>query len=180
MVVLYESALAVHAGPSYTLMKVRQRFWIIHGVSNVRRFLSECSRCSRRKATSIRQLMADLPVRRVTATKKPFKFSGVDYLGPFLFRQNRSDCKALRLCTRCILVEIVTSLDLHSFLLVFSRITNLRGAVDPVYSNNESTFKAAADKLPALLDSTELHNSLRKRCINWVFVPPYASSQKGS
>ena len=36
----------------------------------------------------------DLPVGRVTATNKPFKFSGVDYLGLFVYRQNRSDCKA--------------------------------------------------------------------------------------
>ena len=79
LIVLHEHVLA---GPSYTLMKVRQRFWIIHGVSNVKRFLSQCSRCARRKATSIRQLMADLPVCRVNATNKPFKFSGVDYLGP--------------------------------------------------------------------------------------------------
>ena len=69
-------------------------------------------------------------------------------------------------------METVTSLDLDSFLLAFSRFTNLRGAVDTVYSDNGSTFKAAADKLPALLGSTELHNSLRKNCINWVFLPP--------
>ena len=76
LIVLHEHVLAGHAGPSYTLVKVRQRFWIIHGVSNVKRFLSECSRCARRKATPTRQLMADLPVCRVTATNKPFKFSG--------------------------------------------------------------------------------------------------------
>ena len=129
--------------------------------------------------------MADLPVCQVTATNKPFKFSGVDYLGPFAFRQNRSDCKAWGLlftclCTRCIHVEIVTSLDLDSFLLASLRFTNLRGAVDTVYSDNGSSFKAAADKLPALLGYTELHNSLCKKCLNWVFIPPYASSQGGS
>ena len=77
-------------------------------------------------------------------------------------------------------MEIVTSLDLHSFLLAFSRFTNLRGAVDSVYSDNGSTFKAAPDKLLALLGSAELRNSLRKKCINWVFIPPYVSSQGGS
>ena len=77
-------------------------------------------------------------------------------------------------------MEIVTSLDLDSFLLVFSCFTNLREAVESVYSDNGSTFKAAADKLPTLLGSTELHNPLRKMCINWVFMPPCASSQGGS
>ena len=54
LIVLHEHVLAGRAGPSYTLMKVRQRFWVIHGVSNVERFLSECSGCARRKATPIR------------------------------------------------------------------------------------------------------------------------------
>ena len=144
LIVVHEHVLAGYVGPSYTLIKDRQRFWIIHGVSNVKRFLSECSRCAQRKATPIRQLMADLPVCRVTATNKPFKFSGVDYLGPFVLRQNRSDCKAWGLlftclCTRCIHVEIVTSLDLDNFLFAFSRFINLRGAVDTVYLDNGST-----------------------------------------
>ena len=117
---------------------------------------------------------------RVTATIKLFKFSGVDYVGPFLLRQNKSDCKAWELlftclCTRCIYVKIAASLDLDIFLL-----TNLRGVVDTVFSDNHSTFKTVPDKLPALLGSTEHRNSTRKKCINWVFIPPYASSQGGS
>ena len=77
-------------------------------------------------------------------------------------------------------MEIVTSLDLNEFLLAFSRFINLRGAVDTVYSDNGSTFLAAADRLSSLLDSTEFCNSLRKRNINWVKIPPYYPSQGGS
>ena len=167
-IVSNEHVLAGHAGPSYVLMKTRQRFWIIRGISSVKRYLSNCSKCVRRKATSIRQLMADLPVCRVTATNKPFKFSGCDFLGPLKFRQGRNECKAWGLlftclCTRCIHVEIVTSLDLNSFLLAFSRFTNLRGNVDTMYSDNVSTFRAAADRLPSLLQSNVFQNSLRKK-----------------
>ena len=185
LIVLNEHVLAGHAGPSYVLMKTRQRFWIIRGISSVKRYLSDCSKCVRRRATPIRQLMADLPVCRVTATNKPFKFSGCDFLGPLKFRQGRSECKAWGLlftclCTRCIHVEIVTSLDLNSFLLAFSRFTNLRGNVDTMYSDNGSTFRAAADRLPSLLRSNVFLNSLRKKGINWVFIPPYSPSQGGS
>ena len=155
-------------------MKTRQRFWIIRGISSVKRYLSDCSKCVRRKATFIRQLTADLPVCRVTATNKPFEFSGCDFLRPLKFRQGRSECKAWGLlftclCTRCIHVEILTSLDLNSFLLAFSRFTNLRGNVDTLYSDNGSTFRAAADRLPSLLQSNVFQNSLRKK--NWVFIP---------
>ena len=58
-VVLHEHSEVGHAGPSYTLMKTRQRFWIIHGFSSVKHFISECGKCSIRKAKPIRQLMAD-------------------------------------------------------------------------------------------------------------------------
>ena len=159
LIVLYEHSSAGRAGPSYTLMKTRQRFWIIHGVSSVKHFISECGKCALRKAKPIRHLMADLPACRLTLCNKPFKFCGVDYLGPYSFRQNRSVCKAWGLlftclCTRCIHVEIVTRLDLNSFLLAFSRFTNLRGAVDTFFSDNGSTFCAASEKLPDLLSST--------------------------
>ena len=114
-------------------------------ISNVKRILSKCSKCARRRATPVRQLMADLPQCRVTVTNKPFKFCGIDHLGI-------SECKAWGLlftclCTRCIHVELVTSLDLNSFLLAFSRFTNLRGAIDTIFSDNGSTFCAAGDKL---------------------------------
>ena len=185
LVVLAEHEVAGHGGPVYTLMKTRERFWIIHGTSSVKHYIATCGKCALRKAKPIRQLMADLPACRVSACNKPFKFTGLDYFGHYFFRQGRSECKAWGLlftclCTRCLHVELVTSLDLDNFLLAFTRFTNLRGAVDTIYSDNASTFRAAAENLPKLLGSTEFCNSLRKSNINWVFVPPYAPSQNGS
>ena len=78
---------------------------------------------------------------------------------------------------RCIHVELATGLDLNNFLLVFSRFVNLRGAVDTMYSDNGLTFHAAASVLPSLLSSTEFHNSLRKRNISRMNIPPYTPSQ---
>ena len=185
LIILFELVNCGHAGPSYTLMKTRQRYWIIHSIVNVKHFIADCGHCCLRKAKPIRQLIADLPECQVALCNKPFKFCGSDYLGPFHFRVGRSSCKAWGilftcLCTRCLHVEVVTSLDLNSCLLAFSRFTNLRGAVDTTYSDNGSTFCAAADRLPDLLKSTEFYNSLRKCNINWVRIPPYASSQGGS
>ena len=54
LIVLFEHSSAGHAGPSYTLMKTCQRFWIIHGVSSVKHFISECGKCALRKAKPIR------------------------------------------------------------------------------------------------------------------------------
>ena len=77
-------------------------------------------------------------------------------------------------------MEIVTGLDLNKFLLASSRFTNLCGSVDTIYSDNGSTFCAAADVLPKLLGSTEFDNAARKHGINRVRIPPYAPYQCGS
>ena len=152
LIVLHNHVLAEYGGPAYTLMNTRERFWIIHGVSSVKHYIADCGKCNLFKAKPIRQLMGELPSCRVTICNKPIKFSGVDYFGPYLYRQGRSECKAWGLlftclCIRCLHVELVTSLSLDSFLLAFTRFTNLRGAVDTIYSDNTSTFRVAADKI---------------------------------
>ena len=67
---------------------------------------------------------------------------------------------------------------LQSFLL--PRFTDLRGPVSTIYPDNGTTLQAAAKVLPKLLESTELKNSLRKKGINWEFIPPYAPAQGGA
>ena len=41
--ILPKHAKAGHAGPSYTLMNIRQRFWKIHGIGSVKHYLSDCA-----------------------------------------------------------------------------------------------------------------------------------------
>ena len=49
-----------------------------------------------------------------------------------------------------------------------------------MFSDNALTFKAAVNLLPQLLNSNEFVNSLWKKNINWVSIPPYAPSEGGS
>ena len=185
LIVLNEHILAGHAGPLYTLMQTRQQFWIIFGNGSVKHYIADCGECALQRAKPVRQILSDLSSFRVTRANKPFQTCGTDFLRPIMYRQGRSDCKALGLLftclsTRCLHVEIVTGLDLNNFLLPFSRFTNLRGSVETIYSDNGSTFCAVADMLPSLLGSCEFTNSLRKKGTNWVRIPPYAPSQGGS
>ena len=83
-----------HAGPSYTLMKTSQHFWLIHGVSRVKHYIVECASCCLYKAKPIRQLMADFSACRLTACNKLIKYCRLDYLGPVCYRQNCNECKA--------------------------------------------------------------------------------------
>ena len=87
LVVLNEHSTCGHAGPSYTLMKTRQRFWISHGIGSVKYDLASCGKCLILKAKPVRQLMGDLPECRLTLSSKPFKFCGMNYLGPCLYNE---------------------------------------------------------------------------------------------
>ena len=81
------------------------------------------------------------------------------------------------LSTHCLHAKIATGgLDLNNFLLALSRFTNLRGKVGTIFCDNASTFFAAANVLPGLLDSTEFADSVRQKGINWVKISPHASS----
>ena len=79
--------------------------------------------------------------------------------------------------SKAVHVEIVTSLSLKDFLLAFSRFNDLRGKVDVVFSDNGSTFQAAAKNLSALLSCPELKTCLRQKGIQWEFIPSYAPAQ---
>ena len=109
-------------------------------IGSVKHYLLDCAKCSILKANSVRQLIAYLRECRITICIKSFKCCGLDYFDPSYFREGRSNRTAWGLlftclCTRCLHEEVVTSIDLDSFLLAFSRFTNLRGAVDPFYSD---------------------------------------------
>ena len=98
-------------------------------------FFPNAVKCARRKATSICQLMADLPACRDTATYKPFQFCGILTILELILMQNRSNCKAWRLLFKClrtwgIHVALVTSLDLTVFCWHFCSLLISMGAVD--------------------------------------------------
>ena len=79
LIVQYDHEQAGHGGTAYTLMKSRECFRIIHGISSVTFYIVNCGKCALLKAKPVRQLMADLPSCRVTVCNKPFKFTGLDY-----------------------------------------------------------------------------------------------------
>ena len=97
--VLSEHRNSGHADPAYTLMKTRQRFWVIHGISSVKHFLESCARCSTLKAKPIRQLMSECCI---TLCNKPFKICRLYNIGPYLFHEGRSTRKAWGLLFACV------------------------------------------------------------------------------
>ena len=123
--------------------------------------------------------MADLPTFRMAVYKKPFANTGCHYFGPFVFKEGRNNKKAWGLLFTCLTtgaihVELVTSMDLSSFILAFSRFVDLREPVASMYSDNGTTFREAANVLPQLLHSEELQSFFRIKRLSWEFIPPYS------
>jgi len=170
---------ATHSGGiQYTLMLLtRRKFWIIKGISSIKHYTGRCNTCIIKKAHPLHQLIADLPAFRLAINKKSFANTGCDYFGPIFYKEARSERKAWSLLftcmmTRAIHVEIEMSLDLNSFILAFSCFIDLRGPVSSLYSDIGSTFQAAANVLPELLQSSGLQSFFHNRGLTWEFIPP--------
>ena len=130
-----------HSGREHVLAILRDRYWIIHGNSMVRKVLTKCLSCKRRQAKVGEQKMADLPHNRVNPGAPPFTCVGVDYFGPFIIRERRSLVKRYGVIFTCLAIraihlEIARTLDTNSFIMALRRFISRRGQVKEIRSDN--------------------------------------------
>lgn len=165
----------MHSGLQGTLMQLRERFWILRGRQVTKKIVNQCFVCRRFKAKPGRQITAPLPRDRVTEAS-PFETMGVDFAGPLLVKpNNQKSYIALFTCavTRAVHLELVSDLTTESFLLAFRRFVARRGICRVIYSDNDKTFKRAADELQALwnkLNTDQLREFFSERRIQWKFI----------
>ena len=105
--------------------------------------------------------MADLPRCRVQTDKPPFYKVGVDYIGPFLVKQERSRIKRYGcifscLTTKAVHIEVARDLSTDSFINALRRFIARRGQLDEVFSDNGSNFVGAERVLRESLKSTTI------------------------
>ena len=65
---------------------------LLNGSSKVARFISSCVTCRRLRRPTEQQKMACLPDDRLEPAP-PFSFCAVDYFGPFIVQERRSEVK---------------------------------------------------------------------------------------
>ena len=86
MIILHYHFANGHVGPYQLLAETRQRFWIVNGVSSIRRVLRRCHECKCQNAIVGEQITAPLPAVRVSSDSHkliyPFAAVGIDYFGP--------------------------------------------------------------------------------------------------
>nr|CAB3263159.1 uncharacterized protein LOC104265735 [Phallusia mammillata] len=187
LVIMQQHDEVGHSGMGHTWSSLRQRYWIIKGGVAVRRVLGKCVSCRRRNGSLDKQMMADLPASRLQANKPPFSVVGVDYFGPFLVKQGRSEVKrygCIFSCfsTRAAHIEIAHSLSTDSFIGALRRFIGRRGRPDQIYSDNGTNFVGAERILREELNrwnQRQIYKYLQQRDIAWSFNPPTASHMGG-
>ncbi|XP_071490097.1 uncharacterized protein [Diadema antillarum] len=93
LLISHHHHLVGHSGAGMTWSSLRTRYWVIRGGVAVRKVVGKCFKCKRRNAPRMEQMMAELPLHRVTPDKPPFTYVGVDYFGSILVKQGRSRVK---------------------------------------------------------------------------------------
>ena len=185
-----------HSGAQHTLANLRERYWIIKGLSAVQKQLRKCHECRRINERPGRQVMAPLPAIRVKSNddQHPFSIVGVDYFGPLnvtrcVKTRSRSNvvmkrygCIFTCLKTRAIHLELARDLSTDSFINVLHRFIARRGPPRLILSDNGTNFKcASAEVVNALknLNQDCIQRNMSDKGIAWRFNPPAASHQGG-
>ncbi|XP_078357279.1 uncharacterized protein LOC144642164 [Oculina patagonica] len=187
LIIQYYHHISGHSGLEYTLSLTRQKYWIINGRSTVRNILNECFSCRKRQAPLAQQKMANLPEDRITPSKPPFTYTGVDCFGPFEVRRGRAKVKRYGviftcLALRAVHIEVVWSLDTESFIQALRRFISRKGQPEEIRSDNGGNFVKGERELREAVNEwnqSQIHDYLLQRNIKWKFNPPAGSHHGG-
>ena len=173
-----------HHGTNHTLAAVSSRFWILCARESIKKWQATCATCKKAKAKPALQLMAPLPDTRCKLPLRAFAKIAIDFAGPFTTIQGRGKRRQKRyLClftctaSRAVHLEMTYGLDTTSFLNAFFRMTNRRGMLQEIISDNAGNFIAAEKELKHLWQQKDidvLSNCFAKNAIKWSFIPPMA------
>ena len=176
-------------GVEYLVAISRQKYWIINLRPLIKRVLRSCMECKKRNSQPTVPFMADLPKCRLAIGAPTFTYTGVDYFGPFLVKQNRSSvkrwgCLFTCLTTRAIHIELVESLTTDAFINTLERFVNRRGNPNTLISDCGSNFKGADNELKRCLRELNSGNRIEEymssRHVNWQFNPPDSPHMGGA
>lgn len=175
-----------HSGFQLTWSTLQREYWMIGGRNKVRFAVRSCIRCRRYKHKVASQLMGSLPAPRVTPSR-PFTHTGVDYAGPFSFKNpiGRAPkvykgymCVFICFATKAVHLEAVSSLSTEGFLAALRRFVSRRGLVRHMHSDCGTNFIGADKELKRFMTNHNTNDSisadLASHGIDWHFNPPSA------
>ncbi|XP_067206332.1 uncharacterized protein [Linepithema humile] len=188
LIVTYEHERHLHSGMQATLAAVRQNYWPTSARNIIRSIIRKCIVCVRNAPKLSTTLMADLPEARVNKVKYAFQKCGVDYAGPFEYKEGqRKNAKLIKcyialfvcLATKAVHIELTADLSTEAYLNVFKRFISRRGRPTDMYSDNGLNFVGARRQFNELYElfnddlcKTKIIDFVTTEKIRWHFIPP--------
>lgn len=155
----HQHKILLHAGPKLILSTIRETWWPLAGRNLARKIVHQCIMCVRMKGKVPSPIMGNLPAERLEAGF-PFMYTGVDYAGPVMIlnRKGRGAklikgyiCLFICFATRCIHLELVSSLSTADYILALKRFISRRGKPKEIFSDNGRNFVGAEKEFPTFL-----------------------------
>ena len=182
-------ALTFHA-ESTTVMSILAQTYHIPQLKRLLKKLSrECVTCQKAYARTSQQMMGELPAAR-TRPARPFSITGIDFAGPFTYkegnkriptRMKRYICVYVCFVTKAVFLDLVSDLSTDAFLASLRLCSALYEVPAELQTDNVSNFVGAnseLQKLYNLLCSDEaqqtLHHWASAKNITWYFSPSWA------
>ena len=186
LIIDYYHKASGHSGVDNTLSLVQQRC-IVGARARIRNIVNTCFSCRRRQAAFTQQKMASLPEDRITSSKPPFTYTGMDCFGPFVVRRGRTTAKRYGVLFTCLTiravhVEAVHSMDTESFINALRRFIVRRGCHAEIRSDNGGNFVRGEKELREAIqewNQSRIHQYLLQNHIKWSFNPPAGSHHGG-
>lgn len=171
-----------HEGVAGTLLRMRQKAWVVQGRRLAQKVVNQCVLCKKARARVCQQVMGELPVERSTPAL-PFQFTSVDLFGPYLVRDDVKRRVSMKvwgvvfccMVSRALHVELASSMSKESFLLAYQRFVAIRGHPLKVWSDPGTNFIGARSVLKDLYaflqsqDTVSLEEYAAKNGTGWTW-----------
>ena len=194
LIIEYEHKTHYHAAPQLLRSIILKSYWIVKGISTIKRVIRRCLICAKLRRKYASQLMGNLPISRVEPCR-PFERCGIDYAGPFLVKRFKGRCNVsekayvcLFVCfvTRAIHIELVSELSTPAFIAALRRFIARRGKPKDIYSDNGKNFvgaNAIFDEFKKFIQSRELLGKVAEftasEFIEWHMIPAFSPHMGG-
>ena len=163
----------LHGGVGLMMTKIREHNWVPKLRQLTKKIVRACFGCKRFHTMALKEPpQASLPTER-TVGERPFQVIGLDYAGPLYYKKREKTMgKAyilLLTCslTRAICLELLPDQTLERFLPTLKSFIARRP--EKIYSDNFSTFVAAAKWIKKAMQNEAVHDFLANNHITWKF-----------
>ena len=171
----HEHAKVKHFGVTNTMAAIRENWNMLHLGAHVKRCIRECNICKVFSTKPYKgNITAPLPEFR-TQESRPFKYTGVDYAGPILYKKTKNEeaksyvliftCAAIR----AVHLELTKTQTAEEFQRKLNAFITRKTRPEVIISDNGGAFKSTSEWIKKIRKSEMLHDYVAKQEIKWKF-----------